>query len=529
MYQALLTRRYLTSKVMPLLAVLAVVLCTAMVLVVWSVMGGFLGMLLDTGRLLVGDVEITHQITGMPYYEELVDRLEDDPEILAATPTVEGLALMGLPDGRTVTVKVIGVEGRGYDAVTGYGDTLWWKRIEKPVKQDTKRQDLRLHLPADYDEAGFTLTENDEVTGEPIAAAVIGIEASGLTMRQEGNWYLSAYLFGLDVVLKPDESGDGWVMETDGREYTTRKLPSVLDESITLSMLPISGRGTAIDVQVREIPVANEFRTGLYEVDQGIVLVRLDLVQEMLKLDRAIRVDESVGDGVVVDAQGNESFAEPVVIGEEPARATSVLVKGAEGVPDWRVKERCVAIYEEFAKAHPLEVPSLSRVRIDKWDERPAVAHLIGAVKTETTLVLALFGFISLTAVFLVFAIFWAMVSEKTKDIGILRSVGASRSGVGMIFISYGLVIGLVGAVLGVALAYLIVHNINPIHEWIGHVTGRYVWDPKVYYFSVIPNDVVAWQAALILVGGVVFSVLGSIVPAAKAANMDPVRALRFE
>ncbi|MCB9847568.1 MAG: ABC transporter permease [Phycisphaeraceae bacterium] len=529
MYQALLTRRYLTSKLMPLLAALAVVLCTAMVLVVWSVMGGFLGMLLDTGRLLVGDVEITRPVTGMPYYEELIERLEADPEIKAATATVEGLALMGLEDGRTMAVKVIGVDGKGYDAVTGYGDTLWWRHLDQPNKKDVSREDLRLQLEPGYEDAGLMLTENNPFTGEPVAAAVPGIEATGETSRQTGGWYQSAYTEGLGVTLRRSESGDRWVMQSDGREYVIDKLPFTIDQSITLSMLPISGRGAAIDVQVRKIPIANEFRTGLYEVDQGIVLVRMDLVQEMLKLDRAVRVADSFSSGVTTNDDGSESFAEPEIIGEEPARATSVLIKGAPGVTDQRVKERCVAIYAQFFEAHPFEVPSPGQVRIDKWDERPSVAHLIGAVKTETSLVLALFGFISLTAVFLVFAIFWAMVSEKTKDIGILRSVGASRSGVGMIFISYGLVIGLVGAVLGVALAFLIVHNINPIHEWIGQVTGRYVWDPKVYYFTVIPNKVVLWQAALILVGGAVFSVLGSILPAAKAANMDPVRALRFE
>ena len=58
-YQALLTRRYLFSKVMPLLAALAVMLCTAMVLIVWSVMGGFLTMLLASGRTLQSDVTIT--------------------------------------------------------------------------------------------------------------------------------------------------------------------------------------------------------------------------------------------------------------------------------------------------------------------------------------------------------------------------------------------------------------------------------------------------------------------------------------
>ncbi len=528
-YQLLLTRRYLTSKVMPLLAVLAVVLCTAMVLVVWSVMGGFLNMLLDTGRLLVGDVEITRQVTGMPYYEDLIDRLESDDEILAATATVEGPALLGLSDGRTVMVRVIGIDGPSYDAVTGYGDTLWWKHLDEPVEEDENAEDIRLNLPEGFETDGLMLTENDDVTNEPVPAVVLGIEASGLSVRQTGGWYQSAYWQGLGAKARPDPEGDGWIVEADGKEYRIEKLPHLLDDSVTLSMLPVSDRGVAIDVQARKLPVANEFRTGLFEFDQNIVLARIDTVQEMLRLNKAVRVAEDFDGGVTVDEDGNETFGEPEIIGIEPARATSILIKGAEGVSDVRVKEICERVYAEFATAHPFDVPSISGVRIDRWDERPSVAHLIGAVKTETSLVLALFGFISLTAVFLVFAIFWAMVSEKTKDIGILRSVGASRGGVGMIFIQYGLAIGFVGAVIGVALAVLIVHNINPIHEWIGQATGRYVWDPSVYYFTTIPNTVVVWQAVLILIGGVVFSVLGSIVPAAKAANMDPVRALRFE
>ena len=72
-YQALLTRRYLSSKVMPLLAALAVMLCCAMELIVWSVMGGFLVMLMDSGRTLIGDVEISHDNTGLAYYQDLID------------------------------------------------------------------------------------------------------------------------------------------------------------------------------------------------------------------------------------------------------------------------------------------------------------------------------------------------------------------------------------------------------------------------------------------------------------------------
>ena len=66
MYQFLLTHRYLTSKVMPLLAALAVALCTAMVIIVWSVMGGFLVMLINSGRTLVGDVTRCASSNNLP-------------------------------------------------------------------------------------------------------------------------------------------------------------------------------------------------------------------------------------------------------------------------------------------------------------------------------------------------------------------------------------------------------------------------------------------------------------------------------
>src|SRR5207245_840798 len=96
----------------------------------------------------------------------------------------------------------------------------------------------------------------------------------------------------------------------------------------------------------------------------------------------------------------------------------------------------------------------------------------------------------------LVLAIFWAMVSEKTKDVGVLRALGASRSGIAWLWVRYGLAIGVVGAVLGVCGAYLIVLNINPIHEWMGRAMGIQIWSPKIYYFTQIPNQVNPVRAA---------------------------------
>jgi ABC-type lipoprotein release transport system permease subunit len=84
-----------------MLAMVAVVLCSAMVLTVWSVMGGFLQMLLDSGRVQIGDVILTRPVLGLPLYKELIESLEADPGIEAATGIIETPALLKYPYGIT--------------------------------------------------------------------------------------------------------------------------------------------------------------------------------------------------------------------------------------------------------------------------------------------------------------------------------------------------------------------------------------------------------------------------------------------
>ena len=83
-YASLLANRYLVSRVIPLIAVLAVALNVALVVIVVSVMTGFLDMLRDSGRTLMGDVIITHDIVGIPDYERLIEVLEATPGVAAA-------------------------------------------------------------------------------------------------------------------------------------------------------------------------------------------------------------------------------------------------------------------------------------------------------------------------------------------------------------------------------------------------------------------------------------------------------------
>jgi lipoprotein-releasing system permease protein len=187
-------------------------------------------------------------------------------------------------------------------------------------------------------------------------------------------------------------------------------------------------------------------------------------------------------------------------------------------------------IYAEFAAKHPGVVPSggpAGAIDILTWEDQNRT--MIQAVQKETGLVLFLFSMISLVAVVLVLTIFWSMIAEKTKDIGVMRALGASRSAVAGTWLLYGLAIGLVGSTLGVLLAYVIVWNINAIHDWMGATLGLKIWDPAVYYFTEIPSKVDPGKALAVFLAFIVACVVGALVPAVRAARMDPVRALRFE
>ena len=128
-----------------------------------------------------------------------------------------------------------------------------------------------------------------------------------------------------------------------------------------------------------------------------------------------------------------------------------------------------------------------------------------------------------------ILAIFSMIVVEKTRDIGILKALGASNAGVLKIFLGYGLLLGVVGAVLGTVLGLAITHWINEIEMGLSWLTGQEIFDRRVYYFAEIPTDIQALHVLLINVGAVAIAVLFSVLPALRAALLHPVRALRYE
>jgi lipoprotein-releasing system permease protein len=165
--------------------------------------------------------------------------------------------------------------------------------------------------------------------------------------------------------------------------------------------------------------------------------------------------------------------------------------------------------------------------RIQTWMDLQG--PLLAAVQMETTILNILLFLIIAVAGFGILATFFMIVVEKTRDVGILKALGAPSGGVMSIFLSYGFALGSVGSGVGMAGGLLFVIYINEIAAGLEVLTGREVFDPTIYYFQEIPAVIEPLTVALVVAGAIAIAVLASVLPALRAARLHPVEALRYE
>ena len=182
---------------------------------------------------------------------------------------------------------------------------------------------------------------------------------------------------------------------------------------------------------------------------------------------------------------------------------------------------------------HGTIIPELQKLfgptegRVVSWQQHQG--PLLEAIDVERGILNLLLFMIVGVSGFSVLAIFSMIVAEKYRDIGIMKSLGASDQGVMAIFLSYGLMLGLVGCGLGTILGLAITVYINEIEGFLTMLTNQQIFDRKIYYFDKIPTNIEAMTVGLVNFGAILISVAFSVLPALRAARLHPVRALRFE
>jgi lipoprotein-releasing system permease protein len=183
-----------------------------------------------------------------------------------------------------------------------------------------------------------------------------------------------------------------------------------------------------------------------------------------------------------------------------------------------------------------LQAPQLSRKIMSEipgnfgiidWTQQHA--NFFRALKTEKTVMFIILTLIVAVAAFNIISTLVMMVTDKQADIAVLRTIGASPGSIMRIFMIQGVVIGSVGILLGMISGILLALNVESLVPAIENLMGIKFLSPDVYYISDLPSDLQWDDVIMIGVVSFIFSLLATIFPAWRAANIQPAEALRYE
>jgi lipoprotein-releasing system permease protein len=172
---------------------------------------------------------------------------------------------------------------------------------------------------------------------------------------------------------------------------------------------------------------------------------------------------------------------------------------------------------------------ALAGVPITVIDWQQSNNSFFTAVQVEQNVMFIILTLIILVAAFNVISSLIMMVKDKTRDIAVLRTIGAGRGAVMRIFLMCGASVGVVGTVIGTVLGVVFTWNIDRIQDFVQHITGVNVFNPEVYYLTHLPARLDWNEVWKIVFMALALSLLATLYPSWRAARTDPVEALRHE
>jgi lipoprotein-releasing system permease protein len=243
------------------------------------------------------------------------------------------------------------------------------------------------------------------------------------------------------------------------------------------------GRSTVMGTVPREVTytVGAVFEIGVYDYDKAFVILPMQDAQQLLLMGDQV--------GVVEIQTSDPDKVQQILKPLEP------LVRGRGQITDWRQMNS--ALFE--------------------------------ALEVERVAMFIVLSLIVLVAVFNILSSLIMLVRAKTRDIAILRTMGASRRGMMKVFVTVGVTIGSLGIVLGVILGAIFLYFRQGVVNAIQAVTGQNLWDPSVRFLTDLPSKTDPFEVAAIVLTALILSFLATLYPAYKAASTDPVQVLRYE
>jgi lipoprotein-releasing system permease protein len=252
-------------------------------------------------------------------------------------------------------------------------------------------------------------------------------------------------------------------------------------DSITL----ISPQGSATVFgtvpRIKSYTVAGTFNVSMYEFDNAFIFMPMDTAQTYFNIDKAV---------------------------------TSIEVKVAD--PD-------------LVKRYDLEIFQALGGKVKIYDWQQSNLSFFNAVEVERNVMFLILTLIILVAAFNIISSMIMMVKDKGRDIAILRTMGATRGSILRIFILAGASVGFIGTFLGFVVGVEFATHIEAIRRFIQAIIGTDLFSAEIYFLTQIPARVDPYEVGAVVAMAFGLSFLATIYPAWRAAQLDPVEALRYE
>jgi lipoprotein-releasing system permease protein len=250
-----------------------------------------------------------------------------------------------------------------------------------------------------------------------------------------------------------------------------------------ISLITPEGRSTPFGTVPRIVSyrIAAVFEVGVYDYDKAFVIMPMEDAQAFLMMGDSVGMVEIQ----TVDPDKVKQILAPL----------AAAVAGEAVVTDWRQLN----------------------------------ASLFQALQVERVVMFVILSIIILVAVFNILSSLIMLVRAKTRDIAILRTMGASRNAMMRVFVMVGVTIGALGVVAGVILAAIMLYFRQGAVDLVQRASGQNLWDPSIRFLTELPSKTDPFEVLAVVSMAMIFSFLATLYPAWKAASTDPVQVLRYE